>query len=104
MDLFCRVPVSMTAAALGGEIEVPTIDGGRSRVKVPAGSQSGKQMRLRGKGMPQLRGGRVRATCIIELAGRDAGALIFSTVSGGVVCGWLLWIGGRSFSPSKPCV
>ncbi len=56
-NLFCRVPVSVAAAALGGDIEVPTIDGGRSRVKVPAGSQTGKQMRLRGKGMPLLRGG-----------------------------------------------
>ncbi|MFV0475799.1 MAG: DnaJ C-terminal domain-containing protein, partial [Pikeienuella sp.] len=46
------------SAALGGEIEAPTIDGGRTRVKIPAGSQSGKQLRLRGKGMPQLRGGR----------------------------------------------
>ena len=55
--LFCRVPVCVTTAALGGEVEVPTIDGGRSRVKVPAGSQSGRQMRLRGKGMPALRGG-----------------------------------------------
>lgn len=53
-NLFCEVPVAMTAAALGGEIEVPTIDGGRSRVKIPAGSQSGRQMRLRGKGMPGL--------------------------------------------------
>ncbi|MEM9318699.1 MAG: molecular chaperone DnaJ [Pseudomonadota bacterium] len=56
IDLFCRVPVSMTAAALGGEIEVPTIDGGRSLVRVPEGSQSGKQLRLRAKGMPALRG------------------------------------------------
>jgi molecular chaperone DnaJ len=56
-NLFCRVPVSMAEAALGGDIEVPTIDGGRSRVKIPEGSQSGKQMRLRGKGMPALRGG-----------------------------------------------
>src|SRR6056297_2191576 len=56
-DLFCHVPVSMTTAALGGDIEVPTIDGGRSRVKIPSGSQSGRQMRLRGKGMPALRGG-----------------------------------------------
>lgn len=55
--LYCRVPVSMTKAAMGGEIEVPTIDGGKSRVKVPSGSQSGTQMRLRGKGMPALRGG-----------------------------------------------
>lgn len=57
VNLYCRVPVSMTSAALGGDIEVPTIDGGRSRVRVPAGSQSGKQMRLRSKGMPALRGG-----------------------------------------------
>ena len=56
-NLFCRVPVSIASAALGGEIEVPTIDGGRSRVKIPEGSQSGRQMRLRGKGMPALRGG-----------------------------------------------
>ena len=49
----------MTSAALGGDIEVPTIDGGRSRVKIPAGSQSGRQMRLRSKGMPGLRGGPV---------------------------------------------
>ncbi len=55
-DLHCRVPVSMASASLGGDIEVPTIDGGRSRVKIPAGSQSGRQMRLRGKGMPALRG------------------------------------------------
>jgi molecular chaperone DnaJ len=55
-NLFCRVPVSMTDAALGGDIEVPTIDGGRSRVKIPQGSQSGRQMRLRAKGMPALRG------------------------------------------------
>ncbi len=55
-NLYCRIPVSMTNAVLGGEIEAPTLDGGRSRVKVPAGVQSGKQLRLRGKGMPSLRG------------------------------------------------
>ncbi len=66
-NLYCRVPVSMASASLGGEIEVPTIDGGRSRVKVPAGSQSGKQMRLRSKGMPALRGGAV-GDMMIELA------------------------------------
>lgn len=55
--LACQVPVGMASAALGGEVEVPTIDGGRARVKVPAGSQSGRQMRLRGKGMPPLRHG-----------------------------------------------
>jgi molecular chaperone DnaJ len=54
-DLFCRVPIAMTSAALGGEIEVPTIDGGRSRVKIPEGSETGKQFRLKAKGMPVLR-------------------------------------------------
>ncbi|MFT4701312.1 MAG: molecular chaperone DnaJ [Yoonia sp.] len=66
-NLFCRVPVSFTSAALGGEIEVPTIDGGRSRVKIPEGSQSGRQMRLRAKGMPALRGGG-QGDMFIELA------------------------------------
>jgi len=56
-NLFCRIPVSMTSAAIGGDIEVPSIDGGRSRVKIPAGSQTGRQMRLRSKGMPAVRGG-----------------------------------------------
>jgi molecular chaperone DnaJ len=56
-NLFCNIPVSMTSAAMGGDIEVPNIDGGRSRVKIPAGSQSGRQMRLRAKGMPAVRGG-----------------------------------------------
>ncbi len=66
-NLFCRVPVAMAKAALGGDIEVPTIDGGRSRVKIPAGSQSGRQMRLRNKGMPALRGGSY-GDMMIELA------------------------------------
>jgi molecular chaperone DnaJ len=67
MHLFCRVPVSMAAASLGGDIDVPTIDGGRSRVKIPAGSQSGRHMRLRGKGMSALRGGG-KGDMLIELA------------------------------------
>ncbi|MHA1517936.1 MAG: molecular chaperone DnaJ [Alphaproteobacteria bacterium] len=54
-DLFCRVPIAMTTAALGGQIEIPTIDGGRSRVKIPEGTESGKQFRLKAKGMPVLR-------------------------------------------------
>ncbi|WP_166417697.1 molecular chaperone DnaJ [Cochlodiniinecator piscidefendens] len=66
-NLFCRVPVSMSSAALGGDIEVPTIDGGRSRVKIPSGSQSGRQMRLRSKGMPFLRGNG-QGDMFIELA------------------------------------
>ena len=54
-DLHCRVPVSMVTAALGGEFEVPTIDGSKTRVKVPEGTQSGRRFRLQGKGMPVLR-------------------------------------------------
>jgi molecular chaperone DnaJ len=54
-DLHCRVPVSMVTAAVGGEFEVPTIDGGQTRVKVPEGTQSGQRFRLAGKGMPVLR-------------------------------------------------
>src|ERR671935_352629 len=54
-DLHCRVPISMVTAALGGGFDVPTIDGGRTRVKVPEGTQSGRRFRLQGKGMPVLR-------------------------------------------------
>ena len=56
LDLLCRVPIPMTTAALGGEIEVPSLDGSRSRVSVPAWLLSGNQFRFKGKGMPQLRG------------------------------------------------
>jgi molecular chaperone DnaJ len=54
-DLFCRVPVSFTTAALGGQVEVPTIDGSKTKVKIMEGTQTGKQFRLKGKGMPVLR-------------------------------------------------
>ncbi|MEO0329736.1 MAG: molecular chaperone DnaJ [Pseudomonadota bacterium] len=54
-DLFCKIPVSMTTAALGGQFEVACLDGSKSRVKVPEGTQSGKQFRLRDKGMPIMR-------------------------------------------------
>jgi molecular chaperone DnaJ len=57
-DLFCRVPISVTTAALGGQFEVPTIDGGRAKVKVSEGTQTGEQFRLKGKGMPVLRSSR----------------------------------------------
>ncbi|MGV6839967.1 MAG: molecular chaperone DnaJ [Planktomarina sp.] len=67
MNLYCRVPVSMATAALGDDIEVPILDGGRSRVKIPAGSQNGRQMRLRSKGMPALRGAG-QGDMFIELA------------------------------------
>jgi molecular chaperone DnaJ len=54
-NIFCRVPIPFTTAALGGSIEVPTVEGNRTRVAVPAGTQSGHQFRLRGKGMTVLR-------------------------------------------------
>lgn len=54
-DLYCRVPISMVTAALGGQFEVTTLDESKSRVKVPEGTQTGKQFRLRGKGMPVMR-------------------------------------------------
>jgi molecular chaperone DnaJ len=54
-DLHCRVPISLVTAALGGEVEVPTMDGGTSAVKVSEGTQSGRRFRLAHKGMPVLR-------------------------------------------------
>jgi molecular chaperone DnaJ len=54
-NLYARVPIPMTTAALGSEIDVPTIDGGRAKVKIPPGTQGGQQFRLRGKGMSVLR-------------------------------------------------
>ena len=54
-DVFCKVPISMVTATLGGNVEVPTLDGSQTRVKVPEGSETGKQFRLKGKGMPVLR-------------------------------------------------
>src|SRR5882724_2140469 len=54
-DLYARVPIAMTTAALGGEFEVPTLDGARAKVKVPSGTQPGQRVRLKSKGMPVLR-------------------------------------------------
>jgi molecular chaperone DnaJ len=54
-DLHCRVPVSMVTAAMGGEFDVPTIDKAKTKVKVPGGTQSGRRIRIAGKGMPVLR-------------------------------------------------
>lgn len=56
-NLYCRVPIAMTTATLGGEIEVPTIAGKRSKVKIPGGTQTGQQFRLREKGMTVLNSG-----------------------------------------------
>ena len=55
-DLYCRIPIAMTTATLGGDLEAPTLDGGKTRVKIPEGVQNNKQLRLRGKGMPAIRG------------------------------------------------
>lgn len=54
-NLYCRVPIPMTTASLGGEIEVPTIEGKRTQIKIPQGTQTGQQLRLRGKGMSIMR-------------------------------------------------
>ena len=54
-NLFFEFPISLADAALGATVEVPTIDGGKAKVKIPAGTQNGKQFRLRGKGMPMMR-------------------------------------------------
>ncbi len=54
-DLYCLVPITLTTAALGGTIEVPTIEGGRAKVTIPEGAQTGQRFRLRGKGMSVLR-------------------------------------------------
>ena len=55
-NLFFEYPLSIADAALGTTVEIPTIDGGKAKIKIPAGTQSGKQFRLRGKGMPYMRG------------------------------------------------
>ena len=55
-NLFFECPISIADAALGTSIEVPTIDGGKAKIKIPSGTQSGKQFRLKGKGMPHIRG------------------------------------------------
>ncbi len=66
-DLHCRAPVSFVTAALGGSIEVPTLDGGRAKVVIPEGTQPGRQFRLKGKGMPVLRSAQ-RGDLYVELA------------------------------------
>ncbi|MCI5048709.1 MAG: molecular chaperone DnaJ [Rickettsiales bacterium] len=65
-NIYCKVPLRFTTAALGGSIEVPTIEGGRVKVNIPAGTQSGHQFRLRNKGMSVLRSG-ARGDMYIEV-------------------------------------
>jgi len=66
-DLHCRATVSFITAALGGSLEVPTLDGGRAKVTIPEGTQPGKQFRVRAKGMPVLRSAQ-RGDLFIEVA------------------------------------
>jgi molecular chaperone DnaJ len=66
-DLHCRIPVSFVTAALGGAMEVPTLDGGRAKVTIPEGTQAGRQFRLKGKGMPVLRSAQ-KGDLYVELA------------------------------------
>ena len=60
--------MNFVTAALGGTIEVPTLDGGKVKVTVPDGTQSGRQFRMRGKGMPVLRGGGLHGDLYVEVA------------------------------------
>lgn len=67
-DIYCSVPISMVTAALGGEIEVPSIDGEINKVKIPHGTQSGHQFRLKSKGMPEIRYASRRGDMIVEIS------------------------------------
>lgn len=66
-NIFCQAPIPMTTAALGGSIEVPSIDGGRAKVNVPSGTQTGQRFRLKGKGMSIMRS-HARGDMDIEVA------------------------------------
>lgn len=66
MHLLCRMPIPMTIAALGGEVEVPTIEGNPTRIRIPEGTQTGHMLRLRGQGMTELQG-RARGDLHVEL-------------------------------------
>jgi molecular chaperone DnaJ len=65
--LLTRAPISFTTAALGGQIEIPGLDGVRHVIEIPAGIQSGKQLRKRGAGMPVLNG-RGMGDLVVEVA------------------------------------
>ena len=71
VDVFCEMPVPLHVAALGGEVQVPTIHG-YAKLKVPAGTQGGALFRLRGKGLPDPHGGRA-GDQHVRVCGRDAG-------------------------------
>ncbi len=89
-DLYCEVPIPFTTAALGGEVRVPTL-GGPATIRIPAGTQGGKILRLRGKGVPSLRGagvGDLHVRLLVEVPTRlskDQRKLLedFAKASGG---------------------
>lgn len=66
-DLYCRAPAPMCKAALGGDMEIPTIDGERSKITIPAGTQTGRRFRIKGKGMTNLRS-KERGDLHVEIA------------------------------------
>ncbi|XBQ16798.1 MAG: molecular chaperone DnaJ [Oceanicaulis sp.] len=66
-NLYCRATVPMVTAALGGEIDAPTIEGGKVQIRIPEGAQTGERMRLRQKGMAKLNGGGARGEMFVEL-------------------------------------
>jgi DnaJ-class molecular chaperone len=65
-NIYCTIPITVPEAALGAKIEVPTIEG-KARLKIPPGTQSGQQFRLREKGAPSLRGGGLRGDQYVEV-------------------------------------
>src|SRR5690606_21630098 len=65
-NIYCQVPIPMTSAALGGNVEVPSIDGTRAKVTIPAGAQTGHRLRMRGKGM-SVHNSRNRGDMFIDL-------------------------------------
>lgn len=66
-QLFCRVPIPLATAALGGQVDVPTIEGRRAKITIPEGTQTGKQIRLRGKGVTELQQGSARGDMLVEV-------------------------------------
>jgi DnaJ-class molecular chaperone len=65
-NIYCTIPITVPEAALGAKIEVPTVDG-KALLKVPSGTQSGQQFRLRERGAPSLRGGGIRGDQFVEV-------------------------------------
>jgi molecular chaperone DnaJ len=65
-DLYCEVPITFATAALGGEIDVPSVEGKRLKLAIPAGTQTGRQFRVRDKGMVELQGKR-RGDMFVEV-------------------------------------